>query len=237
MDYGTSWRVIQDTAQEASVNMAVDEAIARALSGSDNESAPTLRIYQWRVNSLSIGYFQKVARVVSALKLKDPVKNYRIVRRPTGGAAVVHDRGLSFALVLNSSRPDIIALYSLLGRCVTEALRQLGVSAELWKGPVGNPGNDSNLCISRPCPHDVVFRGEKVAGYAARRIRHVTLLQGFMTLTNGLSTQALRDAMIDAVGGAAGVRLWHGTLTVEERALATKLTEERYSRREWNYKR
>ncbi len=237
MDYGTSWRVIQDTAQEASVNMAVDEAIARALTGFDNESVPTLRIYQWRANSLSIGYFQEVARVVSALKLKDPAKNYHIVRRPTGGAAVVHDGGPSFTLILKGGRPDIIALYSLLGRCVTEALGQLGVPAELWKGPAGNPGNDSNLCISLPCPHDVVHQGRKVTGYAARRLRGVTLIQGYISLSNGLSALQFMDAMVDAFEAVAGTRLTDGTLTEEERALATKLNDEKYTRREWNCKR
>ncbi|MEE9200604.1 MAG: biotin/lipoate A/B protein ligase family protein [Candidatus Brocadiales bacterium] len=237
MHYGTSWRVILDTAQEAPVNMAVDEAIARVLSGSDKEPVPTLRIYQWSANSLSIGYFQEVARVVSALKLKDPAKNYHIVRRPTGGSAVIHDRDLSFALILKGDRPDIIALYSLLGRCVTEALRQLGVSAELCNGSGQNPNNHSSLCISRHCPHDVVHQGRKVAGYAARRLRGVTLVQGYVTLVDGLSTQGLSDAIIDAFKDVAGATLLDGTLTDEEKALAVGLREEKYTRREWNCKR
>lgn len=237
MHYGTSWRVILDTAQEASVNMAVDEAIARALSGSDKEPVPTLRIYQWRANSLSIGYFQEVARVVSALKLKDPAKNYHIVRRPTGGSAVIHDDGPSFSLVLKGNEPNIMDLYALLGRCITETLARQNIVAQPWDGPGRSSSNTSNLCVSSLCPHDVVHQGRKVAGYAARRLRGVTLVQGYVTLVDGLSTQGLSDAIIDAFKDVAGAPLLDGTLTDEEKALAVGLREEKYTRREWNCKR
>ncbi len=289
MNYGRNWRLIQDPPQEAFTNMAVDEAIARALVGSDNGSVPTLRIYAWNPNSVSIGYFQRISDVATELRknpgchsgppkggeesgtndrffaslrmtarhrytfpevladdigLKDSDNNYDIVRRPTGGTAVMHDGGPSFSLVLKGGahtpsmnmKTNIIDLYSLMGRCVVEALRRQGVSAELWDGPKGT-SNNPNLCISNLCPYDVVSQGRKLAGYAARRLQGVTLVQGYITLSDGLTAQDLRDAITCAVEDLTGARLMDGSLTEEEATLATKLQREKYTHREWNYKR
>jgi lipoate-protein ligase A len=201
-----------------------------------------MRIYTWEPSSVSIGYFQKISDVVDSLGLNGTEKNCDIVRRPTGGTAVVHDSGPSFSLSLKdglrtpSTRINITELYSMLGRCVVEALHRLNVPADVWNGPKGN-SNYSSLCISSLCPYDVVSNGRKVAGYAARRLRGATLLQGYISLPDGLTTRELRGTMIAAVEGVTGVRLLDGTLTEEERTLVAKLRNEKYTRREWNYKR
>jgi len=154
----------------------------------------------------------------------------------------MHDGGPSFSLTLKddlrtpSTRINITEVYSMLGRCVVEALRRLDVPADIWNGPRGN-SNYFSLCTSSLCPYDVVSNGRKMAGYAARRLRGTTLLQGYISLPDGLTTRELRDAMIAAVEGVTGVRLLNGTLTEEERTLAVKLRDKKYTRREWNYKR
>ncbi|MFQ5957575.1 MAG: biotin/lipoate A/B protein ligase family protein [Candidatus Brocadiales bacterium] len=288
MNYSRDWRVISASdGQDAFTNMAVDEAIARTMVGSENGSALTLRIYTWSPNSISIGYFQKISDIVKELckdpgchsesasggrrishpprffaslrmttrcrdtflgsladdiGLKDSNRNFDIVRRPTGGTAVVHDGGPSFSLILKDGQrmpsTKITDLYSLMGRCVVEALRHLDVSSTIWNGPKGPvTARGSNLCVTSLCPYDVVYQGEKVAGYAARRFQGVTLLQGYITLTDGLVAQELRDAMIDAVKGVTGAKFLDGALTEEENALATRLRADKYTRREWNYKR
>ena len=254
MDYGKKWRLISiSDEQDAFTNMAVDEAIARAVSPTRRTGAspvptnkygavPTMRIYTWEPSSVSIGYFQKISDVVNSIGLNGTDNNYNIVRRPTGGTAVMHDGGPSFSLTLKddlrtpSTRINITEVYSMLGRCVVEALRRLDVPADIWNGPRGN-SNYFSLCTSSLCPYDVVSNGRKVAGYAARRLRGTTLLQGYISLPDGLTTRELRDAMIAAVEGVTGVRLLNGTLTEEERTLAVKLRDKKYTRREWNYKR
>lgn len=244
MDYGNKWRLISTPdEQDAFTNMAVDEAIARVLADSGSGSSrPSLRIYSWRPNSVSVGYFQKISNVVDELGLDGKEKNYALVRRPTGGTAVMHNGGPSFSLTLKddlltpSTRINVTDLYSMLGRCVVEALRRLDVPADIWSNPRGN-SNYSSLCISSFCPYDVVSNGRKVAGYAARRLRDATLLQGYISLPDGLTALGLRDAMTAAVEDVMEVRLLDETLTEEERTLASKLRDEKYTRREWNYKR
>lgn len=252
MNNSKNWRLILDPQQDAFTNMAIDEAIARAVNSTGRTGAspvptryrvvPTIRIYGWKPNSVSIGYFQKISAVVNGLELNGTEKHCDIVRRPTGGTAVMHDGGPSFSLVMKdglcapSTKMDINGLYEMLGRCIVEAQCRLGISVELWNGPRRIPDN-STLCVSSLCPYDVVSNNRKLAGYAARRLRGTTLLQGYISLTDGLTDEELRDAMIDAIERVAGVKLQHDTLTEEERTLTTRLRDEKYTRREWNYRR
>ena len=243
MNYGKTWRLIHDPPQEAYTNMAVDEALARTLVSPANGDVPTLRVYSWKPGSVSIGYFQQSSRVMDSLGLDAGKRDFALVRRPTGGSAVVHDGGPSFSLTVKNglhnsprARTRVTELYGLLGRCVVETSRRLGIPAGLWDG-AGKPNDNSNLCVSTLCTYDVVSDGRKVAGYAARRLRDVTLLQGYITLMDGLSVRELCHAITGAVADVAGVSLIEGALTREESAVAAKLKAEKYTRREWNYKR
>src|SRR5437868_14536590 len=86
------WRLLRDGAARGDWNMAVDEALLEAvLSG----GLPTLRFYDWQPACLSLGYFQR-------FEVVDPAgcraQGVDIVRRPTGGRAIIHDRELTDSL-------------------------------------------------------------------------------------------------------------------------------------------
>jgi lipoate-protein ligase A len=249
MKPGSNWRLILDPSQAAATNMAVDEAILRttAHAGAAANTVPSLRIYRWRPGSVSIGYSQKMSDVLGGLELGVPPDDASIVRRPTGGATVVHDAGPSFSLVMpiNSSayRPHngVTDLYALLGRCVTEALGRLGFSVTLWdRTKTKRTGNNSRLCASSLCPYDAIYKGRKIAGYAARRMRGATLVQGYVALGDGsirIHADDLIDAMVAAFGHVAGVNLANSILTEEEQELSARLRAKKYALKEWNYKR
>ena len=251
MKPGSNWRLILDPPQDAATNMAVDEAILRttAHAGAAANTVPSLRIYRWRPGSVSIGYSQKMSDVLGGLEPGVPPDAAGIVRRPTGGATVVHDAGPSFSLVMpkNSGvyRPHngVTDLYAFAGRCVAEALSRLGLSVTLWdRTETKRTGNNSILCASSLCPHDAIYEGRKVAGYAARRMRGATLVQGYVTLGDGsiricINADDLMDAMVAAVEHVAGVKLANRILTEEEQELSARLRAEKYALKEWNYKR
>lgn len=247
MKPGSNWRLILDPPQAAATNMAVDEAILRttAHAGAATNTVPSLRIYRWMPGSVSIGYSQKMSDVLGGLEPGVLPDDASIVRRPTGGATVVHDAGPSFSLVMpkNSGayRPHngITGLYALLGRCVTEALDRLGLSVTLWdRTKTKRAGNNSRLCASSLCPYDAIYKGRKVAGYAARRMRGATLVQGYVTLCDGsIHADDLIDAMAAAVVHVAGVKLANHILTEEEQELSARLRAEKYALKEWNCKR
>ncbi len=236
-----------DPQVDAATNMAVDEAILRtaAHAGAAANTGPSLRIYRWRPGSVSIGYSQNISDVLGDLEPGVPPDDASIVRRPTGGTAVVHDAGPSFSLVLPKNgdayppHNGVRDLYAFAGRCVAETLSRLGLSVTLWDGSK-RTGNNSILCASSLCPYDAVYKGRKVAGYAARRMRGATLLQGYVTLDDGsicIHADDLIDAMAVAVGHVAGVKLSSHILTEEEQELSARLRAEKYALKEWNYKR
>jgi lipoate-protein ligase A len=86
------WRFIDTGLCTASYNMALDEAIATAVKRGN--SPPTLRLYGWDRPSVSVGYFQNVCDIDSDYCIK---KGIPIVRRPTGGRAILHDGEITYS--------------------------------------------------------------------------------------------------------------------------------------------
>ncbi len=83
-------RVIQDGTLDGPTNMARDEALMTRVGRS--ESPPTLRLYQWDPPTISLGYFQSYADYES---LPAPAGTLSVVRRLTGGGAILHDLELT----------------------------------------------------------------------------------------------------------------------------------------------
>lgn len=122
------WRLIDDAAARAGpANMAIDQALLESVQAGGR---PALRFYRWRPACLSFGRNQP------ARGLCDPARaaarGIDIVRRPTGGLAVLHDRELTYAAVLpvgllGSPRET----YRALNRALVDGLRRIGLAAEL----------------------------------------------------------------------------------------------------------
>ncbi|BAN90942.1 lipoate--protein ligase family protein [Aeropyrum camini] len=173
-------RVVVDGPRDPRMNMAIDEAILRA------GPAPTLRIYMWLPGGLTIGRRQSVGEVSLAEAER---RGYVLVRRPTGGAALLHpwEREVTYSIVLNSSHPfyslDVAESAAMIAGGVALALEELGVATSVggYDPPQGVSGG---LCYVRPGSSDVVVAGRKVSGSAQRRIggrllQHGTLLLRF----------------------------------------------------------
>ena len=98
------WRVINYRIADPAWNMAVDEAIL--ISYLEGKSPPTLRFYGWSPATVSLGYFQNVELEINIERLN--LKGYGLVRRNTGGRAVLHDRELTYSMVAgaNEGLPD-----------------------------------------------------------------------------------------------------------------------------------
>ncbi len=202
-------RLLLSHPSDAFTNMALDEALARTA-----DALPTFRIYYWSSLSLSIGYFQKVVEVLNSLGSASG--GLTLVRRPTGGTAVLHDNQPSFSLIIETPK-DVRQVYRLLGQAVTMALQSLGMDVRLWeKGIAPIPsestarvspletgtlvsssplsrgaGDVSHFCTSNLSPYDVLFQGKKVAGYSARRWQGhsrqgISLFQGYLHLPEAI---------------------------------------------------
>src|SRR5215510_8965643 len=93
------WRFLQTGSADAARNMALDEAML--LLHDTGLTPPTLRVYSWDTPTLSLGYAQNAAQDVELAACQQ--YGVAIVRRPTGGRAVLHDQEVTYSVVLPTS--------------------------------------------------------------------------------------------------------------------------------------
>jgi len=151
--------------------MALDEAL---LESPQKDGIATVRFYTWREPTLSLGYFQPhVDRKLHPASEKCPM-----VRRASGGGAILHDWELTYSIAL--PRAHLLAqrahqLYDAVHESLIEALAEMGVSAARFTGP-RQVGKTPFLCFQRRELGDVLAGDFKIAGSAQRR-QHGAILQ------------------------------------------------------------
>ena len=174
----TRCRLIVDEPNTGVWNMAADEFL---LQSTDATSSPTLRLYGWSEPTLSLGYFQKLAeREQHVASSRCP-----LVRRHSGGGAIVHDHELTYSLVVPGT-PRWATSTSDLYDVIHQSLRDLYNSwatapdvARLSKQVEDGPF----LCFQRRAIGDILVGDSKVTGSAQRRNRNVVLQHGSILLS------------------------------------------------------
>ncbi|MBE3575617.1 MAG: lipoate--protein ligase family protein [Firmicutes bacterium] len=160
--------------------MAVDEAVAAAVAA--GEAPPTLRLYMWEPPALSLGYFQSRADVDEAALER---RGFALVRRPTGGRAVLHWQEVTYSVVVPETWPGLPAgvteSYRWLSRGLVEGLRQLGLPVE-WTAKSLVQGAGSAACFEAPSFWELTIGGRKVVGSAQVRQKGVVLQHGSVPL-------------------------------------------------------
>jgi lipoate-protein ligase A len=190
----TTWRLIITTPARGSWNMAVDEAILEAIR--DGDVPPTLRLYAWQPPCLSLGYAQPVADVD---RERLTANGWELVRRPTGGRAILHTDELTYAVIGPQSEPrlqgGVLESYQRLSQALLAALRLLGLSAQAHPLPSENQNGDSKgpVCFEAPSNFEITIHGKKLVGSAQARKREGILQHGTLPLWGDLTriTQAL----------------------------------------------
>ncbi len=179
------FRLIKYASCNAAENMAIDEAILEAhLEGL---VPPTLRIYQFAPPAVSFGYAQ---RVDNRLCEKIKQENLDVVRRPTGGRAVLHLGDLTYAFVC-SSKAATIPEYALVEESIASAYRRicqalilgldfLGAAVSL--GQKNGRYQDKHDCFQSLTNADLQYQDKKIAGSAQLRRRHAVLQHGSIIL-------------------------------------------------------
>ncbi|MBP8614157.1 MAG: lipoate--protein ligase family protein [Firmicutes bacterium] len=161
-------------------NMAVDEGIQNAVRR--GEACPTLRFYEWEPACLSLGYFQDVDKEVDIKSLER--LGVDLVRRPTGGKAVLHDDELTYSVAIpeRDLPGTVLETYKLLSEAIVNGLRSLGVAAEMVSLERGVTVRDSRFqqaaCFSAPSWYEVVALGKKIVGSAQVRRGGIILQHG-----------------------------------------------------------
>lgn len=205
---GPKIRQLIDAPLDGPTNMGRDAAL---LAGVDRgTSPPTLRWYQWSPATISLGYFQ---RYDDYLALTSPAGALPVVRRVTGGGAILHDAELTYSLALPFTHTlaagDPACLYRTMHAAIIAGLRTLGVRAD----PRGRCGSSRTrregpfFCFSRAHPTDVVLEGAKLVGSAQRRTRRAVLQHGSIMLGRRYAQQrcAIVGSSVDANAVIAAV--------------------------------
>lgn len=243
-----SARLILDPPAPGAWNMAVDESLLRTAA---EGAHVTLRIYRWQSPTLSLGYFQHYAqRLQHAASRHCPV-----VRRVTGGGAIVHDQEVTYSLtapVAHRTRQPPLHWYQLVHSAWVATLGRLGALAEIC--PRSDADRETEfLCFQRRAAGDVLLGGWKIAGSAQRRHRAALLQHGSLLLGQssaapelpGISqlanfdpdTTAWVDDWVLEIGNRLGVVWETATLTNEQLDVATKFAEERFANPKWTLRR
>ncbi len=150
-----------------------------------SESPPTLRLYQWDPPTISLGYFQPFAHYAS---LPPPAGTLPVVRRLTGGGAILHDQEVTYSLILPSNHPLLSKgasrLYELAHDAVIACIRSLGLEAA-YAGQTDDsgPARGPFFCFQRRHRCDLVVGPDKIAGSAQRRTREALLQHGSIILS------------------------------------------------------
>ncbi|MCF2940465.1 lipoate--protein ligase family protein [Paenibacillus alkaliterrae] len=195
-----SWRYVHTGSRSPAENMAIDEAML--IAHYEGRTPPTVRFYGWNPPTLSIGYFQRAEREVDLKALHQ--RGIGFVRRATGGRAVLHDRELTYSLIVSQSHPGIPAsvteAYRVLSAGLLHGFRNLGLEAEMTG--LGNSDGESkacagavsSACFDSPSRYELVVQGKKIAGSAQMRSKGVILQHGsvLLDLDIGLLFELLR---------------------------------------------
>jgi lipoyl(octanoyl) transferase len=174
------WRLIRSGPLSGALNMALDDALLQAVAAGN--SPPVLRLYRWQPATLTLGYAQPVDAGVNLDACR--AAGVAVVRRPTGGRAVLHDREVTYALIAPVGAPfgnSVATSYRVVAGLLRSALRACGLAAELVPGqPRGRQGRA--VCFTAPAQHELVIAGCKVAGCAQKRRGRAFLQHGSIPL-------------------------------------------------------
>ena len=181
------WRLIETPAASGAWNMALDEALAEF--SARGESLPALRLYAWAPPCLSLGYAQPYSDIDEAALQRN---GWEVVRRPTGGRAILHCDELTYSVTGPQTEPrltgGVLESYRVLSAALLQALQYTGLPAQALEKPASGPVNPQNpVCFEAPSNYEITVAGKKLIGSAQSRRREGVLQHGSLPLYGDLS--------------------------------------------------
>jgi lipoate-protein ligase A len=181
------WRLLTTPPSHGAWNMAVDEAILEAVGS--GAALPTLRLYAWEPACLSLGYAQPLTDVdIPRLH----ARGWEMVRRPTGGRAVLHTDELTYAVIASHDEPrvagTVLESYHRLAQAIVQAFNLLAVQVEVNENAAASHGAPANpVCFEVPSTYEITVAGKKLVGSAQARRKEGVLQHGSLPLAGDLA--------------------------------------------------
>jgi lipoate-protein ligase A len=183
----SQWRVIFSGSDRGSRNMALDEALLESVGG--GASLPTLRFYGWAPACLSLGYSQPITDVD---RLALGTQEWDLVRRATGGRAILHTDELTYAIIAPTNHPalrgGVLESYLLLSKGLIAGMERLGLSVDPPQAnPIAQGTTENPVCFEVPSAYEITCGGKKLLGSAQLRRKDGILQHGSLPLTGDIS--------------------------------------------------
>ncbi len=164
------WRFIDVEDHPGLYHMQMDEHLARALQNGDG--VPTVRLYRWQPWAISLGFNQDMTQIDVERARRDGID---VVRRPTGGRAVLHAEELTYSVVMIAEGKTVLEVYNAISRALVRGLHLFGVDVsfskaqpdfrEHYKNPSSVP------CFTASARYEIEWERRKLVGSAQRRFR------------------------------------------------------------------
>jgi lipoate-protein ligase A len=174
------FRLLVDESATPAENMARDEALLRRVIA--KESEPCIRFYQWRPAGLSLGRFQSIDKGVDL----EACERYGVdvVRRLTGGEAVLHDDEITYSIIVPFTHPKfdgrgVVDTYRTISRALVKGLELSGVQSTMaGEAPTRPDPAGQGVCFYTPTVYEIVAQGKKIIGSAQTREKLIILQHG-----------------------------------------------------------
>lgn len=191
-----TWLFIDSGVHSPSFNMAMDEALLTWHS--KGLIPPVLRFYTWNPAGLTVGFFQKVQGKIDVEAVHK--KGFQLVRRLTGGRAVLHDKELTYSVIVGENHPEmpktVTGAYRVISQGLLEGFRELGIQADLAvpdkEKSIGK--TNSAVCFDESSLYELIVGGRKSVGSSQCRQKGVILQHGSIPLE--IDDQTLFDCFI-----------------------------------------
>lgn len=166
-------------------NMAIDRDCLNQTEVME-EPVTVVRFYRWKSPTVSVGRYQEKESVVDCAYCRQHYID--VVRRPTGGRAVLHGDELTYAVISNQIEElgnSISAAYLTISKILWAGLCQAGVDVDLDTGsPASSSGpRQRQACFSSVSRYELTWKGQKIVGSAQRRLRRSFLQHGSIPLS------------------------------------------------------
>ncbi|MFH2055834.1 MAG: lipoate--protein ligase family protein [bacterium] len=179
------WHNLGLTTASGRDNMMRDQQLLNKVEAGDIQ-CPILRLYLWQKPTVSLGLNQSRDSVVNLARLQE--LDYDIVRRPTGGRALLHKGDLCYALLGRKDwHPEFRSLtstYRAVGEALRLALDMLGVDLVKLESESERRRDEASPCFAMYSPFEVSVAGRKICGSAQRRLRSGFLQHGSLRLAD-----------------------------------------------------
>lgn len=202
----TAWYIMDSGYGTGRYHMALDTML-----GQFPPEKPLLRFYQWKPYALSLGYGQQH----NAFNLVQCAEEgIDVVRRPTGGSAVLHADEVTYSVVLPGIHPlfslSIIELYEWVSRGIQRGLELFDIQTDLVQPAVEKKKVHDPICFADAGRNELLYQGRKLVGSAQRRYRTGILQHGSILLGEAhiriMSLQQRQQSAVSLRSGSVG--LW-----------------------------